>query len=279
MRKKLKLATARRSYNDQPSCPHDLFRRLLAPKPRALERDVIDVLLADGRTIEVARVRDPRAAPAPVGGRTRRAPDPAAARERGLRRALRRRTPRLAGRAARPYALADTPRASRGETTTLPLRGALLPLHWHEGRFTRLQRDGDGLSFTIPARAGDAALRRALRDFYEGAGARRRRPLVAALPAGLPRAPRRVQFKVMSSQWGSLAPDGAVALDLALVLARPSAFEYVLVHELCHLIHADHSRAFWREVEARFPDWRDERDYFHAEGRQLKATLRSLLSG
>ena len=83
--------------------------------------------------------------------------------------------------------------------------------------------------------------------------------------------------KVMSSQWGSLAPNATVALDLALVLARPGAFEYVLVHELCHLIRPDHSRAFWREVEARFPQWRAERDYFHAEGRQLKASLRALL--
>ena len=82
----------------------------------------------------------------------------------------------------------------------------------------------------------------------------------------------------MSSQWGSLAPNGVVGLDLALVLARPSAFEYVLVHELCHLVHADHSRAFWREVESRFPAWREERDYFHAEGRRIKATLRTLLS-
>jgi predicted metal-dependent hydrolase len=177
------------------------------------------------------------------------------------------------------YTPADTPSFIRGQTTALPLRGALLPLHWHEGRFTRLQRDGDALSFTIPARAGDAGLRRALRDFYEGeARADLGRWLPRYVPT-LPRAPRRVQFKVMSSQWGSLAPDGTVALDLALLLARPSAFEYVLVHELCHLVRADHSRAFWREVEARFPAWRDERDYFHAEGRQLKATLRSLLSG
>jgi predicted metal-dependent hydrolase len=258
----------------------NLIRRLLAPKPSALERDVIDVLLADGRTIEIARTRNPRAK------RLRLSVD-----ERGARLTMPLRASALSGQRfvaehrdwlavqLDRYALADAPSLIRGQTMALPLRGALLPLHWHEGRFTRLQRDGDTLSFTIPARAGDAGLRRALRDFYEGeARADVGRWLPRYLPT-LPRVPRRVQFKVMSSQWGSLAPDGTVALDLALLLARPSAFEYVLVHELCHLVRADHSRAFWREVEARFPTWRDERDYFHAEGRQLKATLRSLLSG
>ncbi|MNV98506.1 hypothetical protein D3C71_1937660 [compost metagenome] len=82
----------------------------------------------------------------------------------------------------------------------------------------------------------------------------------------------------MSSQWGSLAPDGALSLDLSLVLAPPAAFEYVLVHELCHLIHADHSRAFWREVERRCPDWRLQREYFRDCGRALKARLRKLIA-
>ncbi len=81
----------------------------------------------------------------------------------------------------------------------------------------------------------------------------------------------------MSSQWGSLAPDGSMALDLALVLGRSEAFEYVLVHELCHLIQPNHSPAFWHEVEQRFPAWREQRDYFQLEGRRLKAMLRQLL--
>jgi hypothetical protein len=96
--------------------------------------------------------------------------------------------------------------------------------------------------------------------------------------AGLPRPPRQVRLKVMSSQWGSLSPDGTVALDLALVLAPPAAFEYVLVHELCHLVRADHSPAYWREVDARCPDWRVQREWFRANGRQLKASLRALLA-
>lgn len=254
------------------------FRRLLAPSPRVIERDAIAVTLPDGRCIEVARVRDPRAR------RLRLAVD-----ERGVRLTL---PPRASASSGDrfvaehrdwlalqldKYALDMVPALRRDETTALPLRGGTLPLHWQSGRFTQLRADGAALLFCVPARAGDAALRRALRDFYEGqARTDVGRWLPQYLPT-LPRAPRRVQFKVMSSQWGSLAPDGTVALDLALLLARPSAFEYVLVHELCHLIRADHSRAFWREVEARFPAWRDERDYFRDEGRRLKGTLRALL--
>ena len=90
--------------------------------------------------------------------------------------------------------------------------------------------------------------------------------------------PRRFVFKQMSSRWGSLAPDGTVALDLSLVLAPPAALQYVLVHELCHLIQPNHSAAFWAEVSARMPAWPDQRQWLAAEGRRLKYRLRSLLA-
>ncbi len=260
--------------------PNLFLRRLLTPKPRAIERDTLSIVLADGRAVDVHRVRNPRAK------RLKLSVD-----ERGARLTLPPRASLVSGdrflaehrdwlaAQLELHSIEDIGTLVRGETTTLPLRGESLPLHWQNGRYTRLQRDGDSLHFCVPARAGEAALGRALRDFYEAqARADLGRWLPHYLPT-LPRPPRRVQFKPMSSQWGSLAPDGTVALDLALVLGRPSAFEYVLVHELCHLIRADHSHAFWREVEARCPDWRIERDYFHLQGRQLKASLRALTSG
>ena len=258
------------------------LRRLLAPRPPVIERDVTSLVLDDGRLIEIQRVRNPRARRLrlSVDERGARLTIPTRASLVSGERFLAEHRTWLADQLAR-YTLEGLPTLQRGLTTTLPLRGAQVPLRWTEGRFTSLELDpidGDAV-FRMPARAGEAAMRRALRDFYEGqARCDVGRWLPKYLPA-LPRPPRRVQFKVMSSQWGSLAPHGVVALDLALVLARPSAFEYVLVHELCHLVRADHSRAFWREVESRFPAWRDERDYFHADGRRLKASLRGLLSG
>ena len=246
---------------------------------RTIERDSIELALADGRTVPVARVRDPRAR------RLKLCVD-----ERGARLTLPPRASAVSGERflaehrdwgaeqLAHYATDAIEPLQPGITATLPLRAQPLPLRWQEGRYARLQADTDGgLVFTLPARLSEQGMRRALRDFYEGEARADLHRWMPRYLAGLPRTPRQVRLKVMSSQWGSLAPDGTVALDLSLVLARPSAFEYVLVHELCHLARADHSRAFWREVESRFPAWRDERDWFHDHGRRTKAALRALL--
>jgi len=254
--------------------------RLFAPTPRTLERETLDIELADGRTVPLQRVRDPRARrmKLSVDERGARLTVPMRASLVSADRFVAQHRDWLAAQLER-FTVDSVPALEPGVPVQLPLRGALHDVRWEAGRFTRLDHANDGsgdLLFTHPARAGDTAVRRAVRDFLEAQGrADVGRWMPRYLP-DLPRAPRRVTFKIMSSQWGSLAPDGSMALDLSLVLARPGAFEYVLVHELCHLIHADHSRSFWREVEARCPRWRDERDYFHAEGRRLKATLRAL---
>ena len=252
----------------------------IAPKPPRIVRDSIGFVLEDGRHIDVLRVRDARAR------RLRLSVD-----ERGARLTLPPRASLVSGDrflhdhrgwlTAQMEAHAEVAGAGlhRDLTSTLPLRGEDVTLHWASGRIACIVANADGsLRFSAPASARDTGLRRALRDFYE---AQARADVGRWMPRylhDLPRAPRRIVFKRTSSQWGSLAPDATLSLDLALVLARPSAFEYVLVHELCHLLHADHSRRFWREVETRFPAWREERAYFHDHGRRLKGRLRTLLA-
>lgn len=178
-----------------------------------------------------------------------------------------------------------------GAVDALPLLGETVPLDWAEARSARIERvvatDPGGatspagharLRFHAPRAASPAALRRALLEFYAAeARAAIHRWLPAYLPE-LPRPPREFRVRALSSLWGSLAPDGTVSLDLSLVLGPPAAFEYVLVHELCHLIHANHSAAFWREVEARCPAWREVRAFLRSDGGLgLKAQLRALV--
>ena len=256
------------------------LRRLRLSPLHSIERDLISLEVEGLGAIDIQRVRDPRAK------RIKLSVD-----ERGARLTLPLRASLVSGDRflhehrhwlslqLEKYSSDDNlPGLVRDLTASLPLRGEQVPLQWHEGRYARLSRDADAslLHFHAPLRASDATLRRALREFYE---AQARADVGHWLPKylpSLPRAPARIRLKVMSSQWGSLSPDGSLALDLALVLGSASAFEYVLVHELCHLLHADHSPAFWAQVEARFPPWRDERDWFRVHGRRLKAMLRQL---
>ncbi|MEO7251943.1 MAG: YgjP-like metallopeptidase domain-containing protein, partial [Arenimonas sp.] len=163
-----------------------------------------------------------------------------------------------------------------GRDLVLPLRGESLPIAWREGRYTRVSREPEAIVIARPERATDAHVRAVLKEFYLQEA---RADIGAWLPKYLPQlpaGPSNLRLRALSSLWGSLSATDGLLLDLALVLGRPSAFEYVLVHELCHLLHRNHSRRFWREVEKRWPDWRDARDYLHGDGLALKAELRRL---
>ena len=177
--------------------------------------------------------------------------------------------------------LAKRPRVAsepfaHGRDLELPLRGGVHPIQWREGRFIRVQREEQTIVIARPQRASDRQLRAALKEFYLQEA---RTDIGAWLPKylpGLPAAPANLRLRALSSLWGSLSASDGLLLDLSLVLGRPSAFEYVLVHELCHLLHRNHSRRYWREVEKRWPQWREEREYLHGEGLALKAQLRRL---
>ncbi len=257
--------------------------RLFAAKPEVSERRVIPLTLDDGSVLEVSLHRHPRARriKLSVDERGARLTLPTRASERSALDFLHAHVDWLQAQWRALHADAASPLVI-GTTDSLPLRDRMHALEWRPGRLTRLQLDDGVACFevrgldSLAGQDATPAVQRALRDFYE---AQARSDIARWLPTytpGLPKSASRIHLKRMSSQWGSLSPAGVMALDLSLVLARPSAFEYVLVHELCHLIHHDHSRAFWREVERRCPDWREARDYFQSEGRRLKATMRVL---
>lgn len=60
----------------------------------------------------------------------------------------------------------------------------------------------------------------------------------------------------MAKRWGSCGPDGHILLNPALIKAPRACIEYVIVHELCHLLIRNHTREFYRLQESMMPEWR-----------------------
>ena len=125
--------------------------------------------------------------------------------------------------------------------------------------------DGDSLHVS-----GEAEFlpRRAV-DFLR-AEARRRlaaQAVAIAAPAGLK--PRRVVVKDTRTRWGSCTADGTLMFCWRLVMAPPHVQDYVAAHEVAHLRHMDHSRAFWALVGQLTPHRRAATRWLAAEGTAL----------
>ncbi|TVR20509.1 MAG: M48 family peptidase [Anaerolineaceae bacterium] len=67
--------------------------------------------------------------------------------------------------------------------------------------------------------------------------------------------PGRIQLRDMSRKWGSCSEIGSVTLNTALYYVPHDLVHYVIVHELAHLIHFDHSPQFWATVGQYIPDY------------------------
>lgn len=65
----------------------------------------------------------------------------------------------------------------------------------------------------------------------------------------------RLIVRTMQSRWGSLSSAGTMTLNVNLVRAPRACIEYVIAHELCHLMHRDHGAAFYRLLGRVMPDW------------------------
>lgn len=69
-----------------------------------------------------------------------------------------------------------------------------------------------------------------------------------------------LKYRWMEKRWGSCDRNGTIHLNLELIKAPKICIEYVIIHEMCHLAHLNHSSAFYELLEKLYPDWRETKD-------------------
>ena len=85
----------------------------------------------------------------------------------------------------------------------------------------------------------------------------------------------RITIRNQRGRWGSRSGEGNLNFNCLLMLAPPEVVDYVIVHELAHRKQMNHSAAFWEEVEAVLPDYRERKKWLKDQGKILLARMRS----
>jgi predicted metal-dependent hydrolase len=91
------------------------------------------------------------------------------------------------------------------------------------------------------------------------------REMVRVWAAEIGVAPKRVQIRQMYRKWGSCSSRGTITLNRALCWLPHHLAEYVVVHELIHLIELSHNEKFWALMTQFIPDWQARQDAIHSD--------------
>lgn len=85
--------------------------------------------------------------------------------------------------------------------------------------------------------------------------------------------PQRITIKDQKTRWGSCSSTRTITYNWRVVMAPPAVLDYLVVHELSHMLVPNHSPKFWHLVETILPDYKIHRKWLKDNGRLLSRIL------
>lgn len=153
---------------------------------------------------------------------------------------------------------------------TFPYLGRQYRLRVIGGEPRPLSLKGGRLEVAIPggldADHHAAYVRAAMVDWYRRRATDRLRTLAVTWSERIGVQLGRVLVRAQAKRWGSCDRAGNLRLNWRIVQATPRLIEYVVAHEIIHLLHADHGRDFWAALGRAMPDYEARRDELRKVG-------------
>jgi predicted metal-dependent hydrolase len=134
-------------------------------------------------------------------------------------------------------------------------------LKLNEGRFC--------LNRTLIDQNGSNAAKKAFEGFYSEKGRQWIGDRVTFFAPTVGVKPTSVTVKDLGYRWASCTPNNGLAFHWKTMMAPPKIIDYVVVHELCHIYHRNHSDAFWNEIDKVMPDYRERKTWLKQHGAEL----------
>ncbi len=111
-------------------------------------------------------------------------------------------------------------------------------------------------SITTPKIYTDVTLKNAIEDFYKNKAIEKIIPITKKLAKDIGVEPQHIGFRYSKKRWGSCSTTNRISFNYHLMKLPASLIEYVIVHELTHIIHHNHSQDFWKTVQKYLSDYK-----------------------
>jgi hypothetical protein len=134
-------------------------------------------------------------------------------------------------------------------------------LRLKNGRFC-LRRD-------LVDRGGISAAQAAFRDYYILQGKQRIAKRVNYFAPKVGVVAGKINVRELGHRWASCSPKGSLAFHWKCLMAPPTIIDYIVVHELCHFHHLDHTEAFWNEVDKVMSTYSERKEWLKINGAAL----------
>jgi predicted metal-dependent hydrolase len=162
-----------------------------------------------------------------------------------------------AERRAREFALLAPHAATRRPATVqLALLGREWRVEYETAGRAAVHDAGDGVLRLRGPHHTDHSVSRSLMRWLGGVATAEFGQRLDALSRELRIDYARLHLRRQRTRWGSCSAAGTISLNVCLAFQRPEVVRYLMVHELCHRRHMNHSERYWRLVESFEPQWR-----------------------
>lgn len=131
-----------------------------------------------------------------------------------------------------------------------------------EGKSSAAEILFDALVLTVSDPGDERAIGRGVTRWYRDRAAEQferaiQKCLLSAAHFGVTKPA--LTIRNMRSRWGSCSSNGRVRLNLKLVMVPEACIDYVVMHELCHLVHHNHSKRYYALLTQCMPDWKERK--------------------
>lgn len=149
------------------------------------------------------------------------------------------------------------------------MQGVPLAVEPRQAERASVRRQRDGALLLLGP--DDASRRDALLRWYRRCARPRLRLAAHEEAARLGLRYSSITVRDQRTRWGSCSAGGNLSFNWRLIIAPEPVLRYVVVHELCHLQVANHSKAFWRQLEAAAQGWQEHSAWLTEHGAELRA--------